>query len=72
MAQLMPLPVTVSCFSKIQIGFNFLAPAHLVSLRKGPINGRVCNMMCFKCGIVFHNDYSEFRVMSSNEKNSVN
>jgi len=22
MAQLMPLPVTVSCFSKIQIGFN--------------------------------------------------
>jgi len=23
MAQLMPLPVTVSCFSKIQIGFTF-------------------------------------------------
>ena len=22
MAQLMPLPVTISCFSKIQIGFN--------------------------------------------------
>jgi len=22
MAQLMPLPLTVSCFSKIQIGFN--------------------------------------------------
>jgi len=28
MAQLMPLPLTVSCFSKIQIGFVFLAPAH--------------------------------------------
>ena len=28
MAQLMPLPLTVSCFSKIQIGFNFLVPAH--------------------------------------------
>ena len=27
MAQLMPLPLTVSCFSKIQIGFTFLAPA---------------------------------------------
>jgi len=26
--QLMPLPVTVSCFSKIQIGFTFLVPAH--------------------------------------------
>ena len=28
MAQLMPLPLTVSCFSKIQIGFVFLVPAH--------------------------------------------
>ena len=30
-AQLMPLPLTVSCFSKIQIGFTFLIPAHLGS-----------------------------------------
>jgi len=28
MAQLMPLPLTVSCFSKIQIGFTFLVSAH--------------------------------------------
>jgi len=28
MAQLMPLPLTVSCFSKIQICFAFLVPAH--------------------------------------------
>jgi len=28
MAQLMPLPLTVSCFSEIQIGFAFLVPAH--------------------------------------------
>ena len=27
----MPLPLTVSCFSKIQIGFTFLVPAHLGS-----------------------------------------
>ena len=27
-AQLMPLPLTVSCFGKIQIGFTFLVPAH--------------------------------------------
>jgi len=27
-AQLMPLPLTFSCFSKIQIGFAFLVPAH--------------------------------------------
>ena len=32
MAQLMPLPLTVSCFSKIQIGFTFLVPAHSGSL----------------------------------------
>jgi len=30
-AQLMPLPLTVSCFSKIQIGFTFLVLAHLGS-----------------------------------------
>jgi len=28
MAQRIPLPLTVSCFSKIQIGFTFLVPAH--------------------------------------------
>ena len=28
MAQLIPLPLTFSCFSKIQIGFTFLVPAH--------------------------------------------
>ena len=27
MAQLMPLPLTVSCFSKIQVGFTFLVQA---------------------------------------------
>ena len=28
MAQLMPLPLTLCCFSKIQIGFAFLVPAY--------------------------------------------
>jgi len=28
MAQLMPLPLTVSCSNKIQVGFTFLVPAH--------------------------------------------
>ena len=28
MAQMMPLPLTASCFSKIQIGFTFLVLAH--------------------------------------------
>jgi len=30
-ALLMPLPLTIFCFSKIQIGFTFLVPAHLGS-----------------------------------------
>ena len=38
---LMPLPVTVSCFSKIQIGFTFLVPAHLGSPRQRAVK-RVC------------------------------
>jgi len=42
MAQLMPLPLTVSYFSKIQIGFTFLVPAHLGRPGKGPLNGCVC------------------------------
>jgi len=34
MAQLMPLPFTVSCSSKIQIGFTCLVPAHPGSPRQ--------------------------------------
>jgi len=37
MAQLMPLPLTVSCFSKIQIGFTFLVLAHLGSPGKSAV-----------------------------------
>ena len=41
MAQLMPLPLTVSCFSKIQIGFTFLVSAHPDSPGKRAVK-RVC------------------------------
>ena len=40
-AQLMPLPLTVSGFSKIQIGFTFLVPAHPGSPGKRAVK-RVC------------------------------
>ena len=40
-AQLMPLPLTVSCFSKIQIGFTFLVLAHLGSPGQRAVKG-VC------------------------------
>ena len=45
MAQLMPLPLTVSCFSKIQIGFTFLVPAHLGSPGQRAVKW-VCVCVC--------------------------
>jgi len=44
--QLMPLPLTVFCFSKIQIGYTFLVPAQLGSPGKGPLNGCVRIHLC--------------------------
>ena len=48
MAQMMPLPLTVSCFSKIQIGFTLLVPAHPGSPGKRAVK-RVCVCVCV-CG----------------------
>ena len=45
MALLMPLPLTVSCFSKIQIGFTFLVPAHPGSPGQRAVK-RVCVCVC--------------------------
>ena len=45
MAQLMPLPLTVSYFSKIQIGFTFLVPAYPGSPGKRAVK-RVCVCVC--------------------------
>ena len=41
MTHLMPVPLTVSCFSKIQIGFTFLVPADLGSPGKRAVK-RAC------------------------------
>jgi len=47
MAQLIPLPLTVSCFSKIQIGFTFLVSAHPGSPRQ-----RAVKRMCLCVGFL--------------------
>jgi len=47
MARLMPLPPTVSCFSKIQIGFTFLVPAH-----PGSPGKEVCFELFWTCFIL--------------------
>ena len=45
-AQLMPMPLTVSCFSKIRIGFTFLVTAHPGSRGQRAVK-RVC--VCVLC-----------------------
>ena len=45
MAQLMPLPLTVSCSSKIQIGLPFWYRLTQVVLEKRPLNGCSCLVM---------------------------
>ena len=44
-ARRMPLPLTVSCFSKIKIGFTFLVPAHPGSPGQRAVK-RVCVCVC--------------------------
>ena len=47
MALRIPLPLTISCFSKIQIGFTFLVPAHPGSPGQRAVK-RVCVCVCVR------------------------
>ena len=53
MAQLMPLPLTVSCFSKIQIGFTFLVPAYPGSPEQQAFK-RVCVCVFYTAASLSH------------------
>ena len=59
MAQVMPLPLTVSCFSKIQMGFTFLVPAHSGGPGKRAVK-RVCVCVCVRVRVrvCVHHKYS--------------
>jgi len=48
MAKLVPLPLTVTCFSKIQTGFAFLVPAYLGSPGKRAVK---CVCVCIEEGL---------------------
>ena len=50
-AQVMPLPLSLSCFSKIQIGFTFLVPAHPGSPGRKAVKW-VCVCVCVAGGSV--------------------
>jgi len=53
MAKLMPLPLTVSCFNEIQIGFAFLVLAHPGSPGQRVVKC-VCVCVCVRaCARVF-------------------
>jgi len=55
MAQLLPMPLTVSCSSQIQIGFTFLVPAHPGSPGQRAVK-RVCVCVCAcvrVCNVLF-------------------
>ena len=62
-AQLMPLPLTDSCFSKIQIGFTFLVPAHLGSPGK-----RAVKWVCV-CHYYYYYYYAAFNAPCVGHKN---
>jgi len=52
-ARLMQLPLTVSCFSKIQIGFTFLVPAHPGSPGKRAVKW-VCVFVAISISYLIH------------------
>jgi len=54
MAQLMPLPLTVSCFNKIKIGFTFLVLAHPGSPGQRAVK-RLCVCVCERERVLCNN-----------------
>ena len=66
MAQLMPLPLTVSCFSRIQISFAFLVPAHPGSPRQRAVK-RVCVCVAHNSRVLNSTDNEIYRVIQQQE-----
>jgi len=65
MAQLMPLPLTVSCSSKIQIGFTFLVPAHPGSPGHKAVK-RVCVYLMFIVRATYDSDLQRAEISLRN------
>ena len=59
-AQLMPLPLTVSSFSKIQIGFTFLVPAHPSSPGKRDVKRAYVCMYVVNITVVHKSSYRQY------------
>jgi len=64
----MPLPLTVSCFSEIQIGFTFLVPAHMGSPGKRAVK-RVCVCACVSIELIKkHFAFSPLTLLSGRQE----
>jgi len=50
--QLTPLPLTVSCFSKNQIGFTFLVPAHPGNPTQNPESSKMDMCVCYLTAVI--------------------
>ena len=67
LAQLMPLPLTVSCSSKIHIGVTFLVPAHPGSPGQRAVKW-VCVCVCIKNRSSKQVAYESFLIVRSTAK----
>jgi len=72
-AQLMPLPLTVSCVSEILIGFTFLVQAHLDSHGQRAIKHIMyaCCSIVDQFEILLVTDFQENSCVPVTEKNSI-
>jgi len=67
MTQLMPLPLTVSCSSKIQIIFTFLVPAH-----PGSPGKRAVKWVCACVYLITYFKYLYFNYLTTLQTNTQN
>jgi len=70
MAQLIPLPLTISCFSKIQIGLPFWYRLTWVVPEKGPLNGCVCAEFVGQTSLPYKRIGKYFDLIDSNNTSS--
>ena len=63
----MPLPLTVSCFSEIQVSFTFLVPAHPRSPRQRVVK-QVCVRVCLCVSLPVHRQTGTEMFSVDNEK----
>ena len=74
MAQLTPLPLTVSCFDKILIGFTFLVPAHLGSSGKRAFlnaHARVRACVCWNKYCAYATYWFGFHIVTGRQERQV-